>query len=38
MRATLEPIRVFWQPGCANCLRIKERLARHGVDFEAIML
>jgi glutaredoxin len=27
---------VFWQPGCTSCLRTKEFLARHGVDFESI--
>jgi len=38
MLATLDQTRVFWQPACANCLRIKEHLVMHGIDFESIML
>jgi len=30
------PIRVFWAPGCTSCLRTKEFLTRHGVDYLAI--
>ena len=37
MRATMERTRVFWQPGCTNCVRIKDLIARHGVDVESIM-
>ena len=29
-------IRVFWQPGCTSCLRTKEFLTAHGVDYESI--
>lgn len=29
-------IRVFWQPGCTSCLRTKEFLTRHGIEFESI--
>lgn len=29
-------IRVFWQPGCTSCLRVKEFLASQGVEFESI--
>ena len=29
-------IKVFWQPGCSSCLRTKEFLARHGIEFESI--
>jgi len=29
-------VRVFWQPGCTSCLRTKEFLTRHGVDYESI--
>jgi glutaredoxin len=29
-------IRVFWQPGCSSCLRTKEFLAKHGIEFESI--
>ena len=36
MLATTEKIRVFWQPGCTSCLRTKEFLASHGVEFESI--
>jgi glutaredoxin len=33
---TAERIRVFWQPGCTSCLRTKEFLSKHGVDYESI--
>ena len=33
---TAERVRVFWQPGCTSCLRTKEFLTRHGVDYESI--
>ena len=29
-------IKVFWQPGCTSCLRVKEFLTTHGVEFESI--
>ncbi len=29
-------IRVFWQPGCTSCLRVKEFLAGQGIEFESI--
>ena len=29
-------IKVFWQPGCTSCLRVKEFLASQGVEFESI--
>ena len=31
-----ERVRVFWQPGCTSCLRTKEFLTKHGVDYESI--
>jgi arsenate reductase-like glutaredoxin family protein len=34
--AIAERVRVFWQPGCTSCLRTKEFLTRHGVDYESI--
>jgi glutaredoxin len=33
---TVERVRVFWQPGCTSCLRTKEFLSKHGVDYESI--
>jgi len=36
MLATAERVRVFWQPGCTSCLRTKEFLTKHGVDYESI--
>ena len=27
---------VYWQPGCTSCLKAKEFLARHGIEFESI--
>lgn len=29
-------VKVFWQPGCSSCLRTKEFLTKHGIDFESI--
>lgn len=29
-------IKVFWQPGCTSCLRVKEFLSSQGVEFESI--
>lgn len=34
-QADLEVVRVYWQPGCTSCLRTKEFLTRHGVEFES---
>jgi glutaredoxin len=31
-----ERVKVFWQPGCTSCLRTKEFLTKHGVDYESI--
>ena len=36
MLATENRVRVFWQPGCTSCLRTKEFLTKHGVDYESI--
>jgi len=33
---TVARVRVFWQPGCTSCLRTKEFLTKHGVDYESI--
>jgi hypothetical protein len=27
-----EPLKVYWQPGCTGCLRMKEFLTKHGVS------
>ena len=32
----LPGLRVYWQPGCTSCLRVKELLAGAGVPFESI--
>lgn len=29
-------IKMFWQPGCSSCLRTKEFLSKHGIDYESI--
>jgi hypothetical protein len=31
-----EPLKVYWQPGCTGCLRMKEFLTRHGVEYISI--
>lgn len=36
MQVASERVKVFWQPGCTSCLRTKEFLTRHGVDYESI--
>ncbi len=30
------PIRVFWQPWCTSCLRVREFLSGRGVEFDSI--
>ena len=35
-QTTAEPIKVFWQPGCSSCLRTKEFLTEHGVEFVSV--
>lgn len=32
----MEPLKVYWQPGCTGCLRMKEFLTRHGVEYISI--
>jgi len=32
----VEPLIVYWQPGCTGCLRMKEFLTRHHVDFVSV--
>lgn len=34
-QAATDVIRVYWQPGCTSCLRTKEFLTRHGIEFES---
>ena len=29
-------LKVYWRPGCSSCVRVKEFLARLGVDYESI--
>lgn len=31
-----EPLKLYWQPGCTACLRMKEFFTRHGVDYISI--
>jgi len=31
-----EPLKVYWQPGCSSCLKTKEFLLAHGVEFESV--
>jgi glutaredoxin len=32
----VEPLRLYWQPGCTSCLRTREFLQSRGVAFESI--
>lgn len=32
----IEPLKVYWRPGCSACLRTKEFLRKHGVPFESV--
>lgn len=34
--ATPARIRVFWQPGCTSCLRVKEFLSKQGIAYESV--
>ena len=36
MLATAERVRVYWQPGCTSCLRMKEFLTKNGVPFVSV--
>jgi glutaredoxin len=29
-------VQVFWQPGCTACLRVKEFLTKHSIEFESV--
>lgn len=31
-----EPLKLYWQPGCTACLRMKEFFNRHGVEYVSI--
>lgn len=31
-----EPLKVYWQPGCSSCLKTKEFLIEHGIEFESV--
>lgn len=30
------PLKVYWQPGCSSCLKVKEFLLANGVEFESV--
>lgn len=34
--ASLEPLKVYWQPGCSSCLKTKEFLLANGMEFQSI--
>jgi glutaredoxin len=36
MNRQTEALTVYWAPGCSSCLRTKEFLTRHGVDFVSV--
>jgi len=33
---SLQPLKVYWQPGCSSCLKTKEFLLSNGMEFESI--
>lgn len=33
---TETPLKVYWQPGCSSCLKTKEFLIEHGIEFQSI--
>lgn len=34
--ASAEPLKVYWQPGCSSCLKLKEFLIENGVEFVSV--
>jgi len=30
------PLKVYWQPGCSSCLKTKEFLIEHGIQFQSV--
>jgi len=34
--AQINDLTVYWQPGCSSCLRAKEFLAAHGIEFASV--
>lgn len=32
----MSTVELYWGPGCSSCLRVKEFLAKNGVEFEAV--
>ena len=36
MHELVEPLKVYWRPGCTSCLRTKEYLAHHGIAFVSV--
>ena len=32
----MDTLQVYWQPGCTSCLKVKEFLREHALEFESI--
>ena len=32
----MNPLRVYWRPGCSSCVKVKEFLTNLGVDYESV--
>ena len=30
------PLKLYWQPGCSSCLKMKEFVLGHGIPFESV--
>jgi glutaredoxin/uncharacterized damage-inducible protein DinB len=32
----MEPLRVYWRPGCSSCVKVKEFLTKLGLEYESV--
>src|ERR1700735_4712023 len=36
--ADAQPFKIYWLPGCSNCVRLKEHVTKRGFAFESVDL
>jgi glutaredoxin len=36
MTADSDPVKLYWTPGCGNCVRVKDYLTTRGIEFEGV--